>query len=198
MWWKKPLCLAGIIGGLESGVSNRTKNIFLESAYFDPESIRKSSKKHNIQTESSYRFERGIDPNNCLFALKRAALLIKEYASGEISSDIQEFNLNDSKEEPIFLSFNKLFNVIGQKIESDKIINILKSLEVEILNLTSDGILIRVPSYRVDVKRDIDVIEDILRVYGFNNIKWNKKLISFYPSPKTFEKNSLMNKISNK
>ena len=195
---KKPLCLAGIIGGLESGVSNRTKNIFLESAYFDPESIRKTSKKHNIQTESSYRFERGIDPDNCLFALKRAALLIKEYASGDISSDIQEFNLNDSKEEPIFLSFNKLFNVIGQKIESDKIINILKSLEVEILNLTSDGILIKVPSYRVDVKRDIDVIEDILRVYGFNNIKGNKKLISFYPSPKTFEKNSLINKISNK
>lgn len=194
----KPLCLAGIIGGLESGVSNRTKNIFLESAYFDPESIRKTSKKHNIQTESSYRFERGIDPDNCLFALKRAALLIKEYASGDISSDIQEFNLNDSKEEPIFLSFNKLFNVIGQKIESDKIINILKSLEVEILNLTSDGILIKVPSYRVDVKRDIDVIEDILRVYGFNNIKGNKKLISFYPSPKTFEKNSLINKISNK
>ena len=170
---KKPLCLAGIIGGLESGVSNKTKNIFLESAYFDPESIRKTSKKHNIQTESSYRFERGIDPNNCLFALKRAALLIKEYASGEISSDIQEFNLNDSKEEPIFLSFNKLFNVIGQKIESNEIINILKSLEVEILNLTSDGILIKVPNYRVDVKRDIDVIEDILRVYGFNNIKGN-------------------------
>ena len=195
---KKPLCLAGIIGGLDSGVSNKTKNIFLESAYFDPESIRKTSKKHNIQTESSYRFERGIDPNNCLFSLKRAALLIKEYASGEISSDIQEFNLNDFKEEPIFLSFNKLFNVIGQKIESEKIINILKSLEVEILNLTSDGILIKVPSYRVDVKRDIDVIEDILRVYGFNNIKGNKKLISFYPSPKTFEKNSLINKISNK
>ena len=146
----------------------------MESAYFDPESIRKTSKKHNIQTESSYRFERGIDPNNCLFALKRAALLIKEYASGEISSEIQEFNLNDSKDEPIFLSFNKLFNVIGQKIESNKIINILKSLEVEILNLTSDGILIKVPSYRVDVKRDIDVIEDILRIYGFNNIKGNK------------------------
>ena len=195
---KKPLCLAGIIGGLDSGVSNKTKNIFLESAYFDPESIRKTSKKHNIQTESSYRFERGIDPNNCLFALKRAALLIKEYASGEISSEIQEFNLNDSKDEPIFLSFNKLFNVIGQKIESNKIINILKSLEVEILNLTSDGILIKVPSYRVDVKRDIDVIEDILRIYGFNNIKGNKKLISFYPSPTIFEKKSLQNKISNK
>ena len=170
----------------------------MESAYFDPESIRKTSKKHNIQTESSYRFERGIDPNNCLFALKRAALLIKEYASGEISSEIQEFNLNDSKDEPIFLSFNKLFNVIGQKIESNKIINILKSLEVEILNLTSDGILIKVPSYRVDVKRDIDVIEDILRIYGFNNIKGNKKLISFYPSPTIFEKKSLQNKISNK
>ena len=195
---KKPLCLAGIIGGLDSGVSNTTKNIFLESAYFDPELIRKTSKKHGIQTESSYRFERGIDPNNCLFALKRAALLIKEYASGEISSEIQEFKLNDFKEEPILVSFKKVFNVIGQKIESDKIINILKSLEVEILNLTSDGILIKVPSYRVDVKRDIDVIEDILRIYGFNNIKPNKKLISFYPNPKSFEKNSLINKISGK
>ena len=195
---KKPICLAGIIGGEESGVSNKTKNIFLESACFDPEAIRKTSKKHGIQTESSYRFERGIDPNNCLFALKRAALLIKDLTSGEISSDIQEFKLNESKKDPVFISFKKVFSVIGQRIENEKIINILKSLEIKILNLTSDGILIKVPDYRVDVIREIDVIEEILRVYGYNNIEANKELISFYPNTKTFEKNTLINKISNK
>ncbi len=177
----KPLCLAGIIGGINSSVNSKTKNIFLESACFDPISIRKSAKRHNLNTDASYRFERGVDPEVGIYALKRAALLIQEYCGGEISSEIQEhvFPINNSSY--IFLNFNKITQVIGHEIDKENLINILKSLEIEIVKVLETGFSIKIPSFRVDVTREIDVIEEILRVYGYSNIIPSEKLLTIYP-----------------
>lgn len=192
----KPLCLAGIIGGINSGIDSSTKNIFLESANFDPISIRKSAKRHNINTDSSFRFERGVDPEIGIYALKRAASMIQEFSGGDISSNIQEYSVPIEKKSNIFLNFKKIKQIIGHEIHEDILIKILSSLEIEIVSVVEDGFSMKVPSYRVDVIRECDVIEEILRVYGFSNIKPKTKLKTIYPIYKNKNKNKLHQVIS--
>lgn len=173
---EESMCFAGVFGGLESGVSNTTNSIFLESAYFNPISIRKTSKRHNLNTDASFRFERGCDPNNTLFALKRAALLIKEIAGGKISSEIFDFYPNNISSHAIELTYKNLDTLIGLKINRDMVKSILKDLEIKIVSETEFGLSLEVPCYRTDVTREVDIIEEILRIYGFNNIPISDKL----------------------
>ncbi len=173
---KGPLCIAGVFGGKESGVSDKTTSIFLESAYFNPVSIRKSAKRHQLNTDASFRFERGIDPNITRYALKRAALLIQEVAGGEITSDIVDLYPKKIEDFPVFLNFNNVKKIIGQELSKEIIKNILASLEIKVNSVSDAGLGLIIPAYRVDVQREIDVIEEILRVYGYNNIKFSEKL----------------------
>lgn len=171
-----PLCLAGVMGGLNSGVNEDTEDIILESAYFDPISVRKTAKRHAINSDSSYRFERGVDPELVEYALKRAALLITKIAKGEISSKIQEFYPVKVERKSIFLNLDKVNRFIGEEIPRDTIISILVSLDIKVSSINDSGLGISIPPYRVDVERDVDVIEEILRVYGYNKIKFSKKV----------------------
>lgn len=175
---KEPMCIAGVFGGLNSGVSNLTTSIFLESAYFDPVSIRKSSKRHGISTDASFRFERGVDPNITKYALKFAAMLIAEVAGGEISSDPRDEYPNKIEDKQVFINFMKTNKIIGEEIPKETIKKILSSLEIKVNNVTEAGLGLTIPSYRNDVTREIDVIEEILRVYGYNNIQIKNKLNS--------------------
>jgi len=171
-----PLCIAGVFGGRESGVSENTTTIFLESAYFNPVSIRKSAKRHQLNTDASFRFERGIDPTITEYALKRAALLIQEVAGGEITSDIIDLYPKKIEDFPVVLNFNNVKKIIGQELPKETIKNILASLEIKVNSVSDAGLGLTIPSYRVDVQREIDVIEEILRVYGYNNINFSEKL----------------------
>lgn len=173
---KGPLCLAGVFGGKNSGVTETTTSIFLESAYFNPVSVRKSAKRHGLNTDSSFRFERGIDPNITEYALKRAALLIKEIAGGEITSDIVDIYPKKIEDFPVFLNFEKTTKLIGQELPKETIKKILASLDIKVTTVSDAGLGLIIPSYRVDVQREIDVIEEILRVYGYNNINFTKKI----------------------
>jgi phenylalanyl-tRNA synthetase beta chain len=173
---KGPLCIAGVFGGKSSGVTETTNSIFLESAYFNPVSIRKSAKRHGLNTDASFRFERGIDPNITEFAIKRAALLIKEVAGGEITSDIVDIYPKKIEDFPVFLHFDKTAKLIGQELPKETIKKILASLDIKVTTVSDAGLGLIIPSYRVDVQREIDVIEEILRVYGYNNINFTKKL----------------------
>ena len=171
-----PLCIAGIFGGKNSGVSETTTAIFLESAYFNPISIRKSAKRHQLNTDASFRFERGIDPTITEYALKRAALLIQEVAGGEITSDIIDLYPKKIEDFPVVLNFNNAKKIIGQELPKETIKNILASLEIKVNSVSEAGLGLTIPAYRVDVQREIDVIEEILRVYGYNNINFSEKL----------------------
>jgi phenylalanyl-tRNA synthetase beta chain len=171
-----PMCIAGVLGGIDSGVTDSTKNLFIESAYFDPRSIRKTAKRHGISTDASYRFERGADPNNTIYALKRAALLVKELAGGEISSDIIDEYPTPIQNSKVKLTFEKLKNLTGQEISKEKVKILLASLDIEIEEETQEYLNLKIPTYRVDVQRDVDVIEEILRIYGYNNIEISEKL----------------------
>ena len=171
-----PLCIAGVFGGKESGVSEETTTIFLESAYFNPVSVRKTAKRHQLNTDASFRFERGIDPAITDYALKRAALLIQEVAGGEITSDLIDVYPKKIEDFSVFLNFNKVTKIIGQEIPKDSIKKILVSLDIKINSVTDSGLGLTIPAYRVDVQREIDVIEEILRVYGYNNIKFSNKV----------------------
>ncbi|TDE03350.1 phenylalanine--tRNA ligase subunit beta [Flavobacterium sandaracinum] len=173
---KGPLCIAGVFGGKKSSVSENTSSIFLESAYFNPVSIRKTAKRHQLNTDASFRFERGIDPTITEYALKRAALLIQEVAGGEITSDV--FNVYPKKIEDfsVFLNFSKVAKIIGEELQKDTIKKILVSLDIKVNSVSDAGLGLTIPAYRVDVQREIDVIEEILRVYGYNNINFSKKL----------------------
>ncbi|MGV3696338.1 phenylalanine--tRNA ligase subunit beta [Flavobacterium sp.] len=173
---KGPLCLAGVFGGKASGVTETTNSIFLESAYFNPVSVRKSAKRHSLNTDASFRFERGIDPNITEFALKRAALLIKEVAGGEITSDIIDIYPKKIEDYPVFLHFDKTAKLIGQELPKETIKKILASLDIKVNSVSDAGLGLIIPSYRVDVQREVDVVEEILRVYGYNNINFTKKL----------------------
>jgi phenylalanyl-tRNA synthetase beta chain len=173
---KGPLCIAGVFGGKNSGVSESTTSIFLESAYFNPVSIRKSAKRHQLNTDASFRFERGIDPTITEYALKRAALLIQEVAGGEITSDIVDIYPKKIEDFSVVLNFNNVKKIIGQELPNEIIKNILASLEIKINSVSDAGLGLTIPAYRVDVQREIDVIEEILRVYGYNNIKFSEKL----------------------
>ncbi len=173
---KGPLCIAGVFGGKGSGVTETTNSIFLESAYFNPISVRKSAKRHALNTDASFRFERGIDANITEFALKRAALLIKEIAGGEITSDIVDIYPKKIEDFTVFLNFDKTAKLIGQELPKETIKKILASLDIKVNSVTDKGLGLIIPSYRVDVQREVDVIEEILRVYGYNNIDFTKKL----------------------
>ncbi|OSY89370.1 phenylalanyl-tRNA synthetase subunit beta [Tenacibaculum holothuriorum] len=171
-----PLCIGGVFGGLNSGVTEHTNTIFLESAYFNPVSVRKTAKRHALNTDASFRFERGIDINLTKYALKRAALLIEEYAGGKLSSDILDFYPEKVEDFQVFLSYDNAYRLIGQEIPKETIKNILASLEIKINSETAGGLGLTIPSYRVDVQREADIIEEILRVYGYNNIEFSHKL----------------------
>ena len=193
----KPMCIAGVFGGIDSGVTEHTTNIFLESAYFDPVSIRKTAKRHGLNTDASFRFERGIDPNITEYALKRAALLIKEIAGGEITSDIIDAYPKKIKDFEVRLSFDNTKKLIGEEIPKETIKSILTSLEIKVNNVTEAGLGLTVPAYRNDVQREADIIEEILRVYGYNNIKTTEKLNASISNSSRFEDYKLQNIIGN-
>lgn len=192
-----PMCIAGVFGGKDSGVTENTQAIFLESAYFNPVSIRKTAKRHTLSTDASFRFERGIDSSITEYALKRAALLIQEVAGGEITSDITDIYPKKIEDFQVFLNFNNVTKIIGEEIPKDTIKKILVSLEMKINNITDAGIGLIIPSYRVDVQREIDVIEDILRVYGYNNIAIPQKLNATIANAPRTEEYKVQNIIAN-
>ncbi|WP_400073071.1 phenylalanine--tRNA ligase subunit beta [Zobellia russellii] len=173
---EKPMCIAGVFGGINTGVTEKTTSIFLESAYFNPVAIRKTAKRHGLNTDASFRFERGIDIENVEYALKRAALLIKEIAGGDITSDIIDFYPKRFDEHQVFLTFKKTYSLVGEEIPQDTIKSILASLDIKVKSVTEAGLGLSIPTYRVDVQREVDVIEEILRVYGYNNINFGTKL----------------------
>ncbi|OPZ26121.1 MAG: Phenylalanine--tRNA ligase beta subunit [Bacteroidetes bacterium ADurb.BinA174] len=170
------MCIAGVFGGLQSGVTEQTKDVFLESAYFNPTWVRKTARRHGLNTDSSFRFERGADPNNTVYVLKRAAMLIKEIADGEIEGDIRDVYPVKIEKTQVILPFQKVNSLIGKEISKETIKNILQSLEIEIENESASDLTLRIPTYRVDVTRDVDVIEDILRIYGYNNVEFSDSL----------------------
>ncbi|RRJ90289.1 phenylalanine--tRNA ligase subunit beta [Paenimyroides tangerinum] len=194
---KSPLCIAGVLGGSYSGVSATTTSIFLESAYFNPVSVRKTAKRHGISTDASFRFERGIDPNITVYALKRAALLIMEIAGGEITSDIVDIYNKKVEDFNVFLNFNNVNRILGEEISKETIKKILVSLDIKVNSISDLGLGLTVPSYRVDVQREIDVIEEILRVYGFNNIKTGSKLNATISNSSRTEDYKVQNIIAN-
>jgi len=170
------MCIAGVFGGLESGVTENTKNVFLESAYFDPVTIRKTSRRHQLQTDASFRYERGCDPNNTIYVLKRAALLIQEVAGGSIAMDITDNSSADFAPWPVTIEISRVNSLIGKAIGEDKIETILKALEIDIIAKNGDAWHLAVPRYRVDVQRECDIVEDILRIYGYDNVEFPEKL----------------------
>lgn len=167
----KPMCLAGVFGGKESGVTLQTKNIFIESACFNPVYIRKSSKRHGLKTDASFRYERGVDPELAIYALKRAALLIKEVAGGEIIDNMVDIIPVPFERKVVELNYERMEKLIGKRIGKETIKRILNYLEMETVSETADGCTVKVPGYRVDVYRECDVVEDVLRIYGYNNVE---------------------------
>ena len=194
---EKPMCIAGVFGGIESGVTESTENIFLESAYFNPISIRKTAKRHALNTDASFRFERGIDPNLTEYALIHAALLIKEIAGGKITSDVMDIYPKKIQDHQVFLNFNNASSLIGEEIPKEIIKEILTSLDIKINNVTEAGLGMTIPAYRNDVTREADVIEEILRVYGYNNIKFTEKLNASISANQLIEDYQIQNKIGN-
>lgn len=167
----KGMCIAGVFGGLNSGVTEKTTSIFLEGAYWNPDYIRKTSMHHGLKTDASFRFERGTDPNNTVYAVKRAALLIQQVAGGVISSDVVDIYPQPIANRTIEVKFKNVDRLIGKELPREKIFDILESLDIKILNKTSEHFTVSVPPYRVDVMQQADVVEEILRIYGFNNIE---------------------------
>lgn len=191
-----PMCIAGVFGGLESGITENTTSVFLESACFDPVFVRKTARRHGLNTDASFRFERGTDPNMVIYALKRAALLIKESGGGKITSEIIDLYPNPISGFEVEIKYANVDRLIGKAIGHDRIKNILKSLEIKTVREDADSLLLHIPPYRVDVRREADVIEDILRIYGFNNIEVPAKVnstLSYSEKPDDFQ---LKNKIA--
>jgi phenylalanyl-tRNA synthetase beta chain len=168
---REGMCIAGVFGGIKSGVTESTRNIFLESAYFNPVSIRKTSKRHGLQTDASFRFERGADPEITDWALKRASMLIKEIAGGKISSEIKDVYPKKIEKRRIEASYKNIDRLIGKRIDHNIIKKILDLLDIKILGENGDKLTLEIPLYRVDVHREADVIEEILRIYGYNNVE---------------------------
>lgn len=175
-----PMCIAGVFGGANSGVSNDTKTIFLESAYFNPVSVRKAAKSHGLNTDASFRFERGVDPNITRTAITHAIKMIQDLAEGKLVGDLLEEYPKKIGDNYIIIRFSKIEQILGTKIHREKVKEILKALEIQVLNEIQNGFEISVPAYRADVTREIDVIEEILRIYGYNKIEAPQK-ISFTP-----------------
>ena len=168
---EEAMCIAGVFGGLDSGSTEATTDVFIESAYFHPTWVRKTARRHALSTDASFRFERGIDPNNTLYCLKLAALMVKELAGGTISSEIKDICAAPVADFRVALTYNKVNSLIGKEIPAETIKRIVTSLEMNIVEETVEGLTLDVPPYRVDVQRDCDVIEDILRIYGYNNVE---------------------------
>ena len=194
------MCIGGVFGGLHSGVKESTSSIFLESAYFNPVYIRKTARRHGLNTDASFRFERGVDPNGTIYALKRAAMLIKEIAGGTISSDIVDIIADPSILEffTVHVSWSNINRLIGKEIPQETIKSILVSLEILINEETPEGLSLAVPPYRVDVKREADIIEEILRVYGYNNVepcKSTRSTIQLAPHPDKMKLQNLISEI---
>ena len=192
---EEPMCIAGVFGGQDSGITETTTNVFLESAYFDPVSIRKTARRHQLSTDASFRYERGCDPNNTLYVLKRCALLIQEVAGGEIAMEVVDQVKGERREAkgekyvppfPVELNIPRVNALIGKQLGEVLIERILGALEMEIVSKEGDTWHIGVPRYRVDVQRECDVVEDILRIYGYNNVEFPEKLntsLSYNPKP---------------
>ena len=193
---EKPMCIAGVFGGAHSGVTETTTTIFLESAYFNPVSVRKSAKRHGLNTDASFRFERGIDINAVEYALRRAALLIQEVAGGEVTSDIVDLYPRKFEDFQVFLHYEKINRLIGQNLPEEVVKSILSSLEIKVNNITEAGMGLTIPSYRVDVQREADVIEEILRVYGYNNVRFGEKLNASVSNSSRFEDYKIQNRIA--
>lgn len=166
-----PMCIAGVFGGKGSGTYETTKNVLFESAYFNPTWIRKSARRHGLSTDASFRFERGIDPNGQIYALKQAAILAKELAGGKVSMQIKDVYPNPISDFKVSVEYKYINDLIGKEIPVDTVKSIVKSLEMQILSETAEGLELQVPAYRVDVQRPCDVVEDILRIYGYNNVE---------------------------
>ena len=185
---EEPMCIAGIFGGKGSGTYDTTKNVVLESAYFHPTWIRKSARRHGLSTDASYRFERGIDPNGTIYALKQAAILCKQLAGGKVSMEIKDVYPNPINDARVLLDFEYVDRLIGKKIGNDMIRSIVESLDMKIVAETETGLELDVPAYRVDVQRPCDVVEDILRIYGYNNVEIPTQLKSSLTIPSDIDK----------
>ena len=168
---EEPMCIAGIFGGKGSGTYDTTTNVVLESAYFHPTWIRKSARRHGLSTDASYRFERGIDPNGIIYALKQAAILCKQLAGGKVSMEIKDVYPTPIADARVQLDYEYVDRLIGKKIGNDMIRSIVESLDMKVISATDTGLELDVPAYRVDVQRPCDVVEDILRIYGYNNVE---------------------------
>ena len=168
---EEPMCIAGVFGGKGSGTYATTKNVVLESAYFHPTWIRKSARRHGLSTDASFRFERGVDPNGTIYALQQAAILCKELAGGKVSMDIVDVYPEKMENAVVDLSYQYVHGLVGKEIPADKIKAICESLEMKVLEETAEGLKLEIPGYRVDVTRPCDVVEDILRIYGYNNVE---------------------------
>lgn len=175
---EEPMCIGGVFGGLDSGVTENTTDVFLESACFHPTWIRKTARRFGLNTDASFRFERGLDPNQTIYVLKRAALLIQELAGGKITGGIEDVYPAVAEPYRVELTYDKINSLIGKTIPAETVKNILASLEMEIVSETPEGLTVLVPVYRIDVQRDVDVIEDILRVYGYNNVEISENVQS--------------------
>ena len=190
---ERPMCIGGVFGGLDSGISDTTVNVFLESAYFNPVSIRRSAKRHGLSTDASFRFERGIDPNIQVYALKRAALMMRELAGGKISSEIIDLNPTPAEDFVFDVNLDRVNSLIGKAIPESTVRTILDALEVKIVKEEARTLTVAVPPYRVDVQREADLVEDILRIYGYNNVEIPQAVhstLSYAPRP---DKNKLIN-----
>ncbi|MCQ4874208.1 phenylalanine--tRNA ligase subunit beta [Butyricimonas paravirosa] len=193
-----PMCIAGVFGGQESGISNTTTNVFLESACFDPVFVRKTARRHGLNTDASFRYERGTDPNIVIYALKLAAMMIKEVAGGKITCAPIDIYPEPVKDFEVAIKYAHVDRLIGKKIDHEVIKNILRSLEIKIVEECQEGLLLNVPPYRVDVQREADVIEDILRIYGFNNVEVPasvRSTLSYSEKPDDFQLKNIISDI---
>jgi phenylalanyl-tRNA synthetase beta chain len=193
---EEPMCIAGVFGGVGSGVKNSTKNIFLESAYFNPVWVRKTSKRHGLKTDASFRFERGTDPDITVFALKYAALLIKEVAGGTISSEISDIYPVAIEPFDVEITYKNVDRLIGKSIAHEEIKSIITALDIQIVSESVEGLSLKIPPYRVDVTREVDVIEEILRIYGYNNIEIPTQIRASLNNSIRPEKDDVQNTIS--
>ncbi|MGB5990244.1 MAG: phenylalanine--tRNA ligase subunit beta [Marinifilaceae bacterium] len=194
----EPMCIGGVFGGLESGVTENTTNLFIESACFDPVYVRKTARRFGLNTDASFRFERGTDANATIYALKRAAMLVKEICGGAVSSEIKDYYPTKVEFFNVDVKYSRINRLLGKELEKDVIKNILLSLEMIIANEDGDDLLVQVPPYRVDVTREADIIEDILRIYGFNNIEVPvqvQSVLSYAPTPDVYKLRNVVSDI---
>ncbi len=193
---EEPMCIAGVFGGSASGVKATTKNIFLESAYFNSVSVRKTSKRHGLKTDASFRFERGTDPDMTVFALKRAALLIQEIAGGRISSEIVDHYPNPVEPFAVEVTYKNIHRLIGKEIPHGEMKAIIQALDIQVVGETGEGLSLRVPPYRVDITREVDIVEEILRIYGYNNIEIPTQIRASLNNSVRPEKDTVQNLVS--